>query len=109
MPLNDALPILADLSHVIESSPEAQLFKNVGAEHYEVVAATAGSRKRLAAALGVEPAKAVSEFARRLETPQPVVTIKSADAPVHQVIKTGHEIDGSKLPFQPEHEFDGGI
>src|SRR5690242_19986844 len=53
---------LADLSHVIESSSKAQLFKNVGAEHYEVVAATAGSRKRLAAAFGVEPEKAVSEF-----------------------------------------------
>ena len=80
---------LADLSHAIENSSKAQLYKNVGAEHFEVVAATAGSRKRLAAALGVEPAKAVSEFARRLDTPQPVVTIQSADAPVHQVIKTG--------------------
>ncbi len=99
---------LADLSHVIESSSKAQLFKNVGAEHYEVVAATAGSRKRLAAAFGVEPAKAVSEFARRLETPQPVVTIPSADAPVHQVIKTGDQIDLTKLPFHPQHEFDGG-
>src|SRR5262249_61064554 len=86
--VNEERVALADLSHVIESSPKAQLFKNVGAEHYEVVAATAGSRKRLAAAFGVEPAKAVSEFARRLETPQPVVTVPSAHAPVHQVIKT---------------------
>ena len=99
---------LADLSHAIESSSKAQLYKNVGAEHFEVVAATAGSRKRLAAALGVEPAKAVSEFARRLDTPQPVVTIQSADAPVHQVIKTGDQIDLTKLPFHPQHEFDGG-
>jgi 2,5-furandicarboxylate decarboxylase 1 len=99
---------LAELSHVIERSPKAQLFKNVGAEHFEVVAATAGSRKRLAAAFGVEPAKAVSEFARRIETPQPIVKIASADAPVHQVIKTGDQIDLTKLPFHPQHEFDGG-
>ena len=99
---------LADLSHVIEQSPKAKLFKNVGGEHYEVVAATAGSRKRLAAALGVEPAQAVAEFARRLETKQPIVEIPSADAPVHEVVKTGGEIDLTKLPFHPQHEFDGG-
>src|SRR5581483_12338045 len=50
--VHDEPVALADLSHIIEKSPKAQLFKNVGAEHYEMVAATAGSRKRLAAALG---------------------------------------------------------
>ena len=97
---------LADLSYVVEQSSKAKLFKNVGAEHYEVAAATVGSRKRLAAALGVEPGHAVAEFARRLETAQPIVTIPSAQAPVHEVMKTGDQIDLTKLPFHPQHEYD---
>ncbi len=106
--VHDEPVALADLSYVIDSSAKAKLFKNVGGEHFEMVAATAGSRKRLAAALGVEPSQAVAEFARRLETPQPVVKIASADAPVHEVVKTGDQIDLTKLPFHPQHEFDGG-
>jgi 2,5-furandicarboxylate decarboxylase 1 len=99
---------LADLSWAIEQNPKAKLFRNVGPERVEVVAATAGSRTRLAAALGVEPAQAVAEFARRLETSQPIIKVPSAEAPVHQVVKTGDQIDLTKLPFHPQHEFDGG-
>lgn len=106
--VHDEPVALADLSYTIEQSPKAKLFKKVGAEGFEVAAATAGSRKRLAAALGVEPSQAVAEFARRLSTPQPIVKIASADAPVHQVVKTGDQIDLNKLPFHPQHEFDGG-
>jgi 2,5-furandicarboxylate decarboxylase 1 len=50
---------LADLSYVIESSSKAKLFKKAGAEGYEVVAATAGSRKRLSAAFGVDPSQVI--------------------------------------------------
>lgn len=106
--VHDEPVALADLSYAIEQSPKAKLFKNVGAERFEMAAATAGSRKRLAAALGVEPAQAVAEFARRLSTPQPIVKIESKDAPVHEVVKTGDQIDLTKLPFHPQHEFDGG-
>ncbi|OGA84205.1 MAG: hypothetical protein A3G27_11035 [Betaproteobacteria bacterium RIFCSPLOWO2_12_FULL_66_14] len=45
---------LADLSAVIEASPKATLFKCVGEEKYEMVAAVAGGRRRLAAAFGVD-------------------------------------------------------
>jgi UbiD family decarboxylase len=106
--VHDEPVALADLSHVIESSPRAKHFKNVGADRFEIAAATAGSRKRLAAAFGVEPRKVVEEYARRMENPQPVVEIPSAQAPVHQVIKTGDQIDLTKLPFHPQHEYDGG-
>jgi len=99
---------LADLSWVIESSPRAKLFKNAGPERFEIAAATAGSRKRLAAAFGVEPGKVVEEYSRRMDRPQPVIEIASAQAPVHQVVKQGEQIDLSKLPFHPQHEFDGG-
>ena len=106
--IHDEPVALADLSHVIEASPKAKLFKNAGPERYEIAAATAGSRKRLAAAFGVELPQVIGEFARRLETPQPVVEIPSSEAPVHQVVKTGDQIDLTKLPFHPQHEYDGG-
>jgi len=77
---------LADLSWIIESTPKAKLFKKAGPEGFEIAAATAGSRKRLAAALGVELKDVIAEYARRLETPQPVIEIPSAQAPVHQVV-----------------------
>ncbi len=99
---------LGDLSYVIESNPKAKLFKNAGPERFEIAAATAGSRKRLAAAFDVEPAKVIEEYARRMENLQPVIEIPSAQAPVHQVVKKGTEIDLTALPFHPQHEYDGG-
>lgn len=99
---------LGDLSHVIESNTKAKLFKNAGPERFEIAAATGGSRKRLAAAFGVEPSQVIAEYARRLDNPQPVIEIPSAQAPVHQVVKTGDEVDLTALPFHPQHEFDGG-
>ncbi|HVA12347.1 MAG TPA: UbiD family decarboxylase [Stellaceae bacterium] len=106
--IHDEPVALADLSWAIEASPKAKLFKNVGPERVEVAAATAGSRKRLAAAFGVDPSQVIAEFARRLENPQPIVEIPSADAPVHQVVKKGDQIDLTALPFHPQHEYDGG-
>ena len=106
--VHDEPVALADLSHVIESTPRAKHFKNVGPERLEMTAATAGSRKRLAAAFGVDVSKVIEEYGRRMDNPQPVVEIPSAQAPVHQVIKTGDQIDLTKLPFHPQHEFDGG-
>lgn len=106
--VHDEPVALADLSHVIESNPNAKLFRNVGPERFEVAAATAGSRKRLAAAFNVDPSQVISEYARRMENPQRVIEIPSAQAPVHQVVKTGDQIDLTKLPFHPQHEYDGG-
>ena len=106
--MHDEPVALADLSWIIEASPKAKLFRNAGPERFEIAAATAGSRKRLAAAFGVEMSQVIGEYARRLETPQPIVEIPSAQAPVHQVVKTGDQIDLTALPFHPQHEFDGG-
>lgn len=106
--VHDEPVALADLSWIIESNQKAKLFKNAGPEGFEIAAATAGSRKRLAAAFGVEEGRVIAEYARRMETPQPVVEIPSAQAPVHHVITTGDQIDLTALPFHPQHEFDGG-
>src|SRR5712691_11429642 len=98
---------LAQLSAAIESSPKAKYFKRVGAEQYEMVAAVSGSRRRLAAAFGTDERNVIHEYMRRMNDPQPVVEVPSSDAPVHQVVLKGDEIDLSKLPFHLQHELDG--
>ena len=99
---------LADLAAIIESTPKATWFKNVGRERFEIIASVAGSRGRLAAALGVDPSDAALEVMRRMNAPQPVVEVSSAEAPVHAVVRTGTEIDLMNLPFHFQHEYDGG-
>jgi UbiD family decarboxylase len=106
--IHDEPVALGDLSHVIESNTKAKLFKNVGPERFEIAAATAGSRKRLAAAFGVDVGQVIGEYARRLENPQTAIEIPSSLAPVHQVVKTDDQIDLTALPFHPQHEYDGG-
>ena len=63
---------LADMSAVVEKTPKAVLFKKAGAEQYEVIAAVSGSRKRVAAAFGVEQGEIAAEFNRRVAKPQPI-------------------------------------
>jgi UbiD family decarboxylase len=99
---------LVDLSRIIEATPKATLFKDAGPQHYELVAAVSGSRRRVAAAFGVPPAEASREYLRRLQTPQPFVEIPQDEAPVHEVVKTSTDVDLTQLPFFLQHELDGG-
>ncbi|MBT5048428.1 MAG: UbiD family decarboxylase [Rhodospirillaceae bacterium] len=98
----------ADISKVMEDSPRASLFKNAGPERCEIVGAVSGSRARLGAAFGVDPRDVSAEYTRRMDNPQPVVDVASANAPVHAKIITGDDIDLTKLPFHLQHEYDGG-
>jgi 2,5-furandicarboxylate decarboxylase 1 len=107
MEVHEEAVSLADLSAVIGSSPKAKYFKRVGAEQYEMVAAVSGSRRRLAAAFGTDERNVIHEYMRRMSDPQPVVEVPSSEAPVHQVVLTGDEIDLTKLPFHLQHELDG--
>ena len=106
--VHDEPVALGDLSAVIEATPKAAHFKRVGAEQFEMIAAVSGSRKRLAAALGVGEREIAHEFMRRMANPQPVVEVPSQLAPVHQVIRQGDDIDLTRLPFHVQHEYDGG-
>ena len=98
---------LADLSARIDDTPKASLFKQVGPERFEMIAAVSGSRRRLAMAFGVDETKVIAEYARRMANPQQAVEVRSEAAPVHQVVKTGEDIDLLKLPFHLQHEYDG--
>jgi 2,5-furandicarboxylate decarboxylase 1 len=99
---------LADISAIIEASPKATLFKDVGPEHFEIVGAVGGSRRRHAAAFGMSDERNLAqEFARRMATAQPVVEVLQADAPVQQVVIAAGDVDLSKLPFHMQHTYDG--
>jgi UbiD family decarboxylase len=98
---------LTGLSTIIEKSEKAVLFNRAGPEQVELVANVAGGRGRLAAAFDTTPDKVHDEFQKRLANPLPHVEVPSDEAPVHAVKLTGDEVDLTKLPFHPQHEFDG--
>lgn len=99
---------LADLSSIIEASGKAVLFRKAGPQQLELVAGVMGSRRRLAIALGVAEEDSLREYQHRMANPQPHFEVPSADAPVHQVVLTGDDIDLASLPFHLQHDLDGG-
>jgi len=106
--VHDEPVALADLSSMIEASDKAVLFRKAGPEQVELVAGVMGSRRRLAIALGVEEEDSLREYERRLANPQRHFEVPSPDAPVHQVVLTGDDIDLTTLPFHLQHDLDGG-
>src|SRR3990167_1044804 len=104
---DEAVP-LSELSRIIEATPKAVLFRKAGPEEVELVSSVAGGRRRLAAAFGVTTDSTWKEYLKRLESPQPVVKVTSGEAPVHEIVMQGDDVDLSKLPFHPQHELDGG-
>jgi len=99
---------LADLARVIEQTPQASWFQNVGADRLEIVAGISGSRRRIAMAFESDERSLTRVVAQRIARPQSVVEIASADAPVHARVITGDAIDLTRLPFYLQHERDGG-
>ena len=99
---------LTELGPIIEASPKATLFERAGAEEFQIAAAISGGRARLAAAFGVGPREVAQEYIRRLGQPQKIVEVPSAQAPVHQMVQLGEEVDLTTLPFYVQHEFGGG-
>ncbi len=102
----EAVPMAA-LGAIIEATPKAVLFRNAGPEGYEMIAKAAAGRARVAAAFGTTWEEAYDEYHRRLATPQDVFEIPSDEAPVHEIKITGEEVDLTRLPFYPQHGFDG--
>src|SRR5579864_9290336 len=98
---------LAEMSPMIEATSKALLFKKAGPEQQEVVGAVSASPRRLAAAFGVTEEKMREEYLRRVANPQKTFEVPSSEAPVHEVVQTGDQIDLTKLPFHIQHEYDG--
>ena len=103
-----AAPVaLGALAGLVESSTKVPHFRAVGPERFEMVAGVNASPTRIAAAFGVDEKQILPEYLRRLQQKQEVAVIPSGEAPVHQVILTGEQIDLTRLPFYLQHEFDG--
>ncbi len=99
---------LADMSAIIEGTTKATLFRDAGREKLEIVGAVVGTRKRLAAAFGVDERAVTQTVMRRMGQPQQAVEVASDIAPVQQVVIQGDDIDLTKLPFHLQHARDGG-
>ncbi|HTV89796.1 MAG TPA: UbiD family decarboxylase [Stellaceae bacterium] len=98
---------LTGVSPIIEGTDKAVLFRQAGPERVELVAKTAGSRRRLAAAFGTSEDAIYDAYYRRLAEPQKIVEIPSDEAPVHAIALTGRDVDLARLPFHPQHAYDG--
>jgi len=98
---------LTGLSAIIEATDKALLFRNAGPERLQIAAKTAGNRRRLAAAFDTTEDKLYDEYFKRLSSPQPLVEVPSGEAPVHAIKITGKDVDLTRLPFHPQHAFDG--
>jgi UbiD family decarboxylase len=98
---------LTRVSEIVEGTRRGVLFRKAGPEGVELAAKVAGGRARLAAALDTTLDTLHDVYQRRLATPQEIVEIPSREAPVHEVVRTGRDVDLTKLPFHPQHEFDG--
>jgi UbiD family decarboxylase len=106
--VHDRPVALAEMSTIIEASPKATLFKDAGPEHFEIVGAVGGSRRRYAAAFGMSDERNLAqEFARRMANPHGVIDVAQADAPVQQVVISGDDVDLTGLPFHLQHHYDG--
>lgn len=104
---DEPVPLVA-LSAIIEASEKATLFRNAGPQGQEIVAGVMGSRRRLAAAFGVDETEMVEEYNRRMARPRAVIEVPRDEAPVQQVVLTGDDVDLAALPFHVQHEQDGG-
>ncbi|MEC8726742.1 MAG: UbiD family decarboxylase [Pseudomonadota bacterium] len=98
---------LVEVAARLDGTEKAVLLRQVGPEKAQLVGGITGSRARIAKAFGVEPEELLTEVNRRLSEPQGLVEIESEDAPVHEVVETGREIDLTKLPVHLQHELDG--
>jgi 3-polyprenyl-4-hydroxybenzoate decarboxylase len=72
------------MSGFIDATSKALLFRKIGPERHEVVAAVGGTPRRLAAAFGVSEAQVRDGYLRRLANPQNtfVVLARNAIRPV---------------------------
>jgi UbiD family decarboxylase len=99
---------LADLAARMDGNPRAVLFRRAGAEGAEVLGNLLASRRRTALALGADERTLLPEILRRLQTPQPVVEVGAAAAPVQRVVRQGEAADLTRLPVPFQHGMDGG-
>jgi UbiD family decarboxylase len=93
---------LGDVAAALEGNPRAVWFAEAGGA--ELAGNVAGSRSRLARALGIPQRDLLQEVMRRLAAPQELVEVR--DAPVQAVVET-EQADLTTLPVHLQHALDG--
>jgi 2,5-furandicarboxylate decarboxylase 1 len=86
----------------------AVLFQQVGDAEVPLLINLHGTYERLALAIESDVHGMVPEYARREGQPVRSVEVEEADAPVHDVVWTGDEIDVGRLPLLCHQELDAG-
>lgn len=88
---------------------KAVLFTRVEDYEIPVVAGTASTRKQFADALDVTEKELIHKFLQAVDSPIPCQPIDSSEAPVHENVIIGEEVDLMKLfPIPVHHEKDSG-
>lgn len=88
---------------------KAAYFSNVEDYGIPVVAGTATTRKQFADALDTTEKQLNDKFLNALDHPMPCHTIESSEAPVHEVVIEGEDVDLLKMfPIPVHHEKDSG-
>ncbi len=96
---------LVDVAKRLDGNLKAVWLRDAGGA--ELVGNVMGSRRRLALALGTTEAELSIVMQARLSRPIAPVEVDSADAPVHEVVRTGREATLLTLPVHLQHTLDG--
>lgn len=86
----------------------AVLFKNVKGSSIPLLLNLHGTYERIAMSFGTDVANMVPEYAKSERAAIPTTHVSSEEAPVHEVVMTGDDIDLTKLPFLVHNELDAG-
>jgi 2,5-furandicarboxylate decarboxylase 1 len=86
----------------------AVLFKNIKGSPIPMLLNLHGTYERVALSIGSDVKNMVPEYARREGSGIPTTLVSSEDAPVHEVVWTGDDIDATRLPTVVHQELDAG-
>jgi len=86
----------------------AVLFKNIGGSKVPLLLNLHGTYERVALSIESDVPGMVPEYSKREGSPIPPTMVSSEDAPVHEVVHTGDEIDITQFPFLVHQELDAG-
>jgi 2,5-furandicarboxylate decarboxylase 1 len=86
----------------------AVLFKNIKGSPIPMLLNLHGTYERVALSIGSDVKGMVPEYAKREGSAIPTTLVSSDEAPVHEVVWTGDQIDATKLPTLVHQELDAG-
>lgn len=86
----------------------AVMFKNIKGSDVPLILNLHGTYERVALSIDSDVANMVPEYSKREGSPIPTTLVESDQAPVHEVVYTGDDIDITKFPFLVHQELDAG-